>query len=295
MNTTNSRMFLVPLLLGLLVACSGSDDGNGTLNIAITDAPVDDVSAVVVQFSGVSLKPASGPPIDFDFDTPESIDLYTLTNGATDTLLNESLPPGQYQWVRLNVDASFDNVFDSYVMSNGLQIELQVPSGSQTGLQLVHGFTITANQTTSFVIDWDLRKALTDPPGQPGMFLRPALRITDMTQFGGLSGTVIDATLMDATCTNDLGLDTGNAVYLYEGPDAVSDDIGSAAEPLVTANVQLQGAVYSYLISYLSPGDYTAVFTCQASDDQADTDDDIVFVGTQNVTIVDGEDATANF
>ena len=119
--------------------------------------------------------------------------------------------------MRLAVNAEFDNVFDSYAMkSTGEEeeIELRVPGGSQSGLKLVSGFTVTEDQPTHLVIDWDLRKALTDPLGQPGYHLRPALRITDMALYGTLSGTVADALVMDASCTNDLVAHTGNAVYI---------------------------------------------------------------------------------
>ena len=58
--------------------------------------------------------------------------------------------------------------------------------------------------TTNVVIDWDLRKALTDPGGQPGLHLRPALRITDMAAYGTLTGMVAVDLVNDDTCTNDL-------------------------------------------------------------------------------------------
>lgn len=295
------------LLIGGLIGCSsgGSDDassgsiliGSGSILIAITDAPVNDASAVVVQFSGVTLKPQSGDPIQFDFSPPLSIDLVPLTGGVTKTLLNDSLPAGQYDWVRLNVNATFNNVFDSYAMVSTGMVELEVPSGSQTGLQLVHGFTITANQTTSFVIDWDLNRALTDPPGQIGIFLLPALRITDMTEFGTLNGTVAMDLVTDSTCTNDLVLDTGNAVYLFDGLAVVADDIDDAdPEPIATAAVtQNQAGDYTYEVSFLSPGNYTAAVTCQANDDDPAEDTVIAFPVSSDAIVVDGQTTTVDF
>ena len=43
----------------LVAACGGgggNEDGTGTLSLAVTDAPVDDAQAVVIQFSGVAFK-----------------------------------------------------------------------------------------------------------------------------------------------------------------------------------------------------------------------------------------------
>src|SRR5690606_20341968 len=152
----------------------------GTRSVSLTDAPVDDVAEVWVHVTGVRLKPAKGAPIEFRFDEPKDIDLLSLTASDSVALIDgETVPAGNYEWIALDVDADFDNVFDSYVLDNsGGMIELRVPS--QQGVRLVSGFTVLAGGTTRLMIDWDLRRALTNPTGQPGYFLRPALRITDL-------------------------------------------------------------------------------------------------------------------
>ena len=194
MNSASSRIGRACLVLAsiTLAACGssgGSDiDKTGFLAIGITDAPVDDVSAVVVEFTGVTLKPSSGDEIVITFDAPKTFDLLTLTDGLTAELLHETeVPVGTYNWVRLAVNAEFDSVFDSWAMTPEGQVELRVPSGGNSGLKLVSGFTVTQNQSTNLVIDWDLRKALTDPLGQPGFHLRPALRVTDLASYGTLT------------------------------------------------------------------------------------------------------------
>jgi hypothetical protein len=254
---------------------------------------------VNVRFTGVTLKPASGDEIDFVFDAPKDFDLLTLTGGVTAELLSDTeVPAGGYNWVRLAVNAEFDNDFDSYVLTSmGEEIELRVPSGSQNGLKLVSGFTVTENQSTHLVIDWDLRKALSAPLGQPGWHLRPALRVTDMALFGTLSGTVAEALVTDASCINDLVAQTGNAVYIYNGMMDTPGDIGDAEnEPFTTATVTQDGAgAYTYEVNFLSVGEYTAAFTCQANDDDSETDTDIVFSPPQSFAIEDGVTTELNF
>jgi hypothetical protein len=148
------------------------------------------------------------------------------------------VPAGAYNWIRLAVNAEFDNVFDSYAMLPTGQVELRVPSGSQNGLKLVSGFTVFADQSINVVIVWDLRKALSDPIGQPGLILRPALRISDMEASGSLSGQVSGFWVMQESCNNDLAAQTGNAVYVYGGVVETPGDIGDAQnEPLTTATV----------------------------------------------------------
>jgi hypothetical protein len=290
----------------LIAGCGGGGGGSGTtepatgfLSIAITDATVDLVSVVNVQFTGVTLKPASGDEIQIVFDAPKNFDLLTLTGGLTAELLSDTeVPAGGYNWMRLAVNAEFDTVFDSFAMTSmGEEIELRVPSGSQNGLKLVSGFTVTENQSTHLVIDWDLRKALSDPIGQPGWHLRPALRVTDMALFGTLSGTVAEALVTDAGCSNDLVAQTGNAVYIYNGMTDTPGDIADAEnDPFTTAAVtQDEAGVYTYEVNYLSVGDYTAAFTCQANDDVSDVDDDIAFSAPQTFVIEDGVTTEINF
>lgn len=294
---------LAMVTLLALAGCGGGGDdpdATGLLSIALTDAAVDDVEEVWVEFSGVTLKPQSGAPLVFDFDTPKSFNLLELQNGITAELLPVTrVPAGPYNWIRLAVNADFDNVFDSYaLLTDGSQVELRVPSGSESGLQLVSGLTVTQDQSTNIVIDWDLRKALSEPAGQPGLHLRPALRVTDMAAFGTLQGSVDVALLEDASCTNDLVAGTGSAVYIYEGEVAAPEDIdGSASDPLVTATVSLgDGDVYGYEVNYLSEGEYTVALTCEASDDDPETDDGIGFAASvTGVMIIDGEVTVVDF
>ena len=237
--------------------------------------------------------------IDFVFDVPKDFDLLTLTSGVTAELLAQTaVPVGQYEWIRLMVNAEFDSVFDSYATTPTGDVELRVPSGSQNGLKLVSGFTVIQDQATDLVIDWDLRKALSNPGGLQGFHLRPALRITNMASFGTLTGMVTAGLINnEIECTNDLMMDTGNAVYIYSGAVEVPGDIGDATvEPYTTATVaQNENGDYVYEVNFLSTGDYSAAFTCQASDDDPETDDEIVFSATQPFTIVNGMTEVINF
>lgn len=299
------KQLIVCSVVAMCAACGGggsetAEDPFGILSVAITDAAVENVSVVSVEFTGLTLKPQSGDEIEFTFDAPKSINLLQLQNGNTAELLPDTrVPAGRYNWMRLAVNAEFDNVMDSFAeRKDGSQVELRVPSGSRNGLKLVSGFTITQDQSTNIVLDWDLRKALSEPLGQPGMHLRPAIRVTDMAAFGTLAGSVGLAFLEDVSCTNDLVAGLGNAVYIYSGEVADPADIsGTETDPLVTATVSL-GAddVYRYEVNYLSVGVYTAALTCQASDDDPEATNDIVFAASATmVEVVNGETTTLDF
>ena len=286
-----------------IAGCGGSGGGNdpatGTLDLSITDSPTDFATEVRVEFSGIAVKPRSGEAIQFYFDPPVSVDLLSLTGENTASLLNDQqLDAGEYNWIRLDVNADSDSILDSYVMTRSSQmIELEVTS--QTGLKLVSGFTVTANQVSSFVIDWDLRKGLNIPntPGGDLWRLRPALRITDLNTYGEISGTVSETLMMADDCTSNLAEDTGSGVYVFSGSDLIADDIqGLESDPVTIANVKQDiNGIYRYTANFLSPGDYTVAFTCQVLGDMADANDDVAFPESQNASVADREEAFVDF
>jgi len=301
-------------LFTLTAACGGGSSGgfaaSGSLTIAITDAPVDGVDQVVVEFTGISVKPQEGPPIDFDFDEPRSIDLRALTGDKTELLLDgASLPVGPYNWLRLHVNAELDGVLDSYVrrIDDGGQYELRVPSGGASGLQLVHQFNVLAGSETAFVIDWNLRQGLVRPPGLGGAYLlQPVLRIIDLAEYGTIAGSVSPTLLTAPGCTGNMNTGFGNAVYVFPGANVIPADIdGSESDPLTVAEVRLDdlSGNWEYQAAFLPPGQYTVAFTCQAGDDRVpdpdnpggDFSDDIEFTSGVNAAVNVGETTVVNF
>lgn len=272
---------------------SGSSSGTGLLSVAVADAPVDDADAVVVEFTGVEVKPASGDRLDFVFTTPKQIDLLALTGGESEIILDgEVLPSGNYNWIRLAVNADQD-VIDSYIDIDAVRYSIWVPSGDETGLKLNRGFVVPVNDSVDFTIDFDLRKSVHEPEGLDGNYiLRPTLRIVDNTEVGAIRGTVAEALITDSACTD------GNAVYVYEGHDVTPDDVdGIEPEPVTTALVTFDddSGEYEYKAAFLIAGDYTVAFTCQSADDDPATDDSIDFTGAANVTVTTDSDTEHDF
>ena len=286
------------VMLAFLAACGGGGDSAkapeapkfGRLTLRVTDSPVADANRVVVQFTGLEIKPrAAAQPEVFDF-APRQIDLLALDGGGSELLLSdELLPAGEYEWIRLKVNAGRDGS-DSFIeLEDGSHHPLFIPSGNQTGLKLIRGFVIGAGGTHNFTIDFDLRKSVIHPPGLGEPYLlKPVLRLVDNLEVGTVEGTVAPALVVDGCHP---------AVYLFTGASVVPDDLGSAAPPLASTAVDLDTVTgeYRFRLAFVPAGPYTLAFTCAADVDDAELDDSISFSTPVGVTVVAGQKNTVTF
>jgi hypothetical protein len=298
--------WLAACLLLALSGCGGggsgdSGAGTGTLTLGLTDGPVDGALEVVVAVTGIELKPAGGSameviPMDAsacdDFDAATgtcSINLLDLVGTQRRVVFSEGLPAGDYEWIRLHVDAERDGM-QSYIRTlDGMMCSLYVPSGSETGLKIVSGITVTANGVSDYTLDFDVRKSITNPPGLSdpdamcgaNYVLKPAIRIVDSTEVGAIAGTVDENVLSeDASCeTGESGRFEHVAVYVFEDPDgtAVGDDLdGDDGDPITSGTVAWNDAeqAYTYEVGFLlAPGSYHLALTCTADADDPEVDD----------------------
>jgi hypothetical protein len=293
----------VAMALGLAACSGGGGGGNetGRLSLGVTDAPVDDASSVVVQFSGVAFKRAgAAAEVVHDLDpSPRQLDLLQYQEGRAALLLDGiTLPAGDYEWIRLIVDNE-TGVRDSYItLTGGEECELRVPSGAESGLKLNRGFTLPADGSIALTIDFDLRKSIHAPPGQQGAapdctqgyLMRPTLRIVDDANVGAIAGHVASE-LVTAECLPKVYVFSGSATT----PDDIEEAEGADADPLVVASVAVENGstAYAYRAAFLPPGSYTVAFTCD--DDDAAADETLIFVGAQDVTVQPNLISTADF
>lgn len=290
-NIFKTTILFASVALALTACKSDNDDPDtGTLSVDVTDAPVDNAEAVVVQFTGIEIQGPGGRE-SFDFDSPKTIDLLELTGDESLELLPETeLTAGQYQWMRLKVNAE-RGVTDSYIDIDSARYSLFVPSGSQSGLKLNRPFVIAAGGLTDFTIDFDLRKSIHEPQdAAEDYYLRPTLRIVDNAEVGHING-MIDPNLINAEgCTDS------SAVYLFEGADAEVDDVDAIEpEPITTGLVEVNNdGDYVYEIGFVLAGEYTLGFTCEAANDDPEVDDVINFT-TSNVTVTADSTVTVDF
>ncbi len=282
----------LPLLLTcvlLVSACGGSSSsGTGSVRVSLTDTPVDNADQVVVSVSGMAFKPEGSAPEVVEIFAPRSIDLLQYQNGDTAILLQDTpMNAGRYQWLRLIIDAQ-PNVRDSYIVIDGQECELNVPSGAETGLKLIHPIDVPAAGSLALTVDFDLRKSIHAPPGQlsgactTGYVLRPVLRLVNDANVGAIAGTVsFDAGSVPLNCKPN--------VYLYEGaviPDDMEESTATSpdVDPLVVVGVNIPDGSTSgtYRAAFIPAGNYTAAFSC---DEDTDADEPLVFVPPEGVPV----------
>lgn len=306
------RQFLALAVSTWLVAC-GTDSGSGNgqagddastpvvvsgsggsgiesgVTMRLTDAPIDGLTNVVIQFTAVELRMTSGGWIRYDLVTPLSTDLLQLQGASTeDLLLNVNASTGDYNELRLFTGSG--SMANYVVETAGGTEPLQIPGGSVSGLKIQQNFTITEGQTGNFVIDINLRQSVVSPGNSGNYQFKPVIRLVPTAGTGTVSGTV-DTTMLTAASCSDGQASTFNAAYVFSGHNVTPDDInqsGSNTEPFETTGIIYDTTMssYTYTAAFLPAGDYTIALTCNGDLEDLDADDNLQFFNTQNVTVL---------
>jgi len=293
----------------LLAGCGGSGSGavetatTGFLSLGVSDGPIHSAQKVCITFNEIELKSESERRI-ITLDPPRKVNLLDFQGAnAAPLLIDEEVPAGDYQWMRLGIDAvrgsnggagdtggpDCDGDASYIVMDAETRYNLYVPSGANTGLKLVGGFTVTVNGSPDFTAEFDLAKSITAPPGlEPDVVLRPTIRLVNNVDVGTLTGIV------------DTGLATAEgcspSVYVFADgvtPNGIEDGVEDAEDPIATAIVSEhmnsdEPIMWTYTVGFLLAGDYEAAFTCNGTDfEPADGKPAAIFVN--EITTVDFE------
>jgi hypothetical protein len=247
-------------------------DGSGTLRIALTDAPAcgfDEVNVTVERVrvhKSMSAGEGDGGWTDMVLNPVRKVDLLSLQNGILVDLGQATLPAGQYTQMRLMLSPNGSSAPANYVVpTNGgmMPVAMDTPSAQQSGLKLIHGFTIEAGKTTALVLDFDACKSIVKR-GNGSFGLKPVIHVMPMTLTAiagyvqtGLTGVTVsaqkDGVVMKATLPNASGqfvlapLDPAKGPYdvVFTGVNLTTSVIAGvpvSAEQTTTLNSSL-GAV----------------------------------------------------
>ncbi|QOL50081.1 DUF4382 domain-containing protein [Massilia litorea] len=251
-----------PLLLGSIVAaatlsaCGGGGGGGtpaaapvatmGTLNVAMTDAPACGFDAVNVTVVKVRVNKSSTAGetdsgwTDITLASPKKVNLLNLTNGVLETLGQTSLEAGQYNQIRLVLDANTSGTANT-VLVTGAKAEqpLETPSAVQSGIKLNGSFTVEAGARSDVVIDFDACKSVV-ARGKTNYALKPVIKMIPAA-INGIKGFVNTALLANGVTVS--AQQNGNIV--------------SATTPNASTG--------EFFLSRLAPGSYDVVITANNS------------------------------
>jgi len=186
----------------LLAACGGGGgDSNGTLGVALTDAPSCGYDAVNVTVNKVRVHQSATANendagwTDITLNPARKINLLNLTNGALEDLGQTPLAAGHYTQLRLVLDPNTGSGLANSVVPTGstAEISLDTPSAVQSGIKLINQFDVAAGQRVDLVLDFDACKSIVKK-GNGGFALKPVVKVIP-TVLNGIDGFVSPALL----------------------------------------------------------------------------------------------------
>lgn len=275
---TMSSKHLLPVALSsvFLVACGATDGDSAKLSLNLTDAPAAGVTAVNLHINTIELKQNSDT---FSFEINQSFNLLDLQGSASQNLLtNVSLPAGQYQYIRLDVNSEL-----SSLSVGDTQHQFDIPSENQSGLKLNSPFTLSANGNANFTLDFDVAKSLSY--SNQGYKMRPTIRIVDNSQIGHIAGTVASEIVCEAA-----------KVYAFES-DAAFTDMNTTSGPITSSLVAYNEdqTAYEYELGFLEVGSYRIDLVCGEDDPTVADDAGVTSYANQQVSVTEKQTTTANF
>jgi hypothetical protein len=233
-GTTSRRLAWAAtwVAVAAVAACGGGGDGgtaatgDGTLRVALTDAPSCGYDHVWVTVDRVRVHQSStasdadGGWREVVLSPARRIDLLTLTNGVLEELGQTQLPAGSYSQVRLVLADTGTGAPPANAVqpTGGAVTALSTPSGQQSGLKLQAHFDVQAGQTADLVLDFDACQSVVKAGNSGRYNLKPVLAVTPRisTSIEGyvtttltLSGTTVTAqqngTVVRATTPDSSG------------------------------------------------------------------------------------------
>lgn len=200
----------------LLAACgggssttSGSATGQGTLRVALTDAPSCGFDEVNVTVEKVRVH-RSSTAADADAGWSEvvlnparRVNLLDLTNGVLAELGQTELPAGIYTQLRLQLasNGSTDPYANSVLPTGGTETPLDTPSAQQSGLKMNVNLTVAANELADVVLDFDACKSVVTRGASGRYNLKPVVTVLPRVRLDGLvaEGMVAPAIALPTT------------------------------------------------------------------------------------------------
>jgi hypothetical protein len=228
-------LYTILIIVGIFfTGCSDDNNTNpqqsekGRLKIHLTDAPAD-YDEVNITFSSIEIHREDTGWFTVSTEI-QKVDLLTLRNGATILFADTVLTTGIYTQIRLHI-------VEAEVVVDGVTHPLEIPSGEQSGLKLIHRFEIVPDFTHELLLDFDAYRSI-HQTGNGRYIMRPTIRVVPIIISGVMTGRI-------------LPVEANAFVWTYNGIDTMST---VAASDGFFKLIALPGATYDL---YIEPQDAT--------------------------------------
>ena len=293
-----------------LFACGGGGGGSssgevGTVSMSLTDAMSNRFNAVYVTIDDVQVhmngngKANNGWQSVSAPNLPKTFNLYDLTNGIREEIGLADLAIGPYTQMRLIIgtdpDDSINQLSEAHPHANYVidtddnYQELKIPSGINTGIKIVHGFTISPDHTTELILDFNAEKSVI-VAGNFGIWhLKPTIKCGSTEELSIIRGKV--------TTDGSTGIDKV-LVSVQEFDGSAADEKDKVI--IQTSTVTNPNGYFAIFVSPLEDGDeynlviyadgkvpeYKKISTLLAGETLTLPDDDIQLEDAANKNVI---------
>ena len=263
---------IVPLILFACGGGSGSSvgsSGTGTVSVSLTDSTTDLYRAVYITVDGLQICANNDNPSNTgcnwrNLESPNGIpfpktyNLLKLVNGVTEAIGIGEFSAGNYNQIRLLI-GQFPELENNllgephpeanYVIlndGNDTIKPLKIPSGFNTGLKLVHPFTVGDGEIKDLVLDFDACRSVVKAGNSGKYILKPTIKVIEPESKVDVYGNVTDDDDIDS-------LPISGALVSAQISDGFSASVvrSTITDTEGTDNDLNAG---DYLLSLLSPG-----------------------------------------
>jgi hypothetical protein len=131
----------------------------------------------------------------------QTFNLLELVNGVMAPLGVSELAAGRYGQMRLILgdlpETPEDNILgvphpsaNYFIDKDDNSIELTIPSGYQTGIKIVKGFTIVHGQSTEMILDFDAARSVVRAGNSGKWLLKPTIKVLEIVENSVVTGVV---------------------------------------------------------------------------------------------------------